>query len=807
MNSEKLRKTSSQKSEEKSKEKEPIKKKVLRRQSTTSSKTNTRSQNKTDTQYNSARFNQSILGKIFSSGRSKVTCICKRCEEEVKVKSVSTHLKSKKHREKCTSVEKQELDNYFEELKAKRGISINDEEKKEDNKDQDVANYIELLSFCLQEKMSYGQVSRLGKFLQSMSHQKKLKFLKTSNFDKEEIANFNTQCLRPYFVEDLEGKLKTSLFSLSIDNATVCGENFCAMKIKYLESEKDNKFNSEITVVKNKLVAIEKLNESSTAEKLYEILNNKIFYDEDIKKNFIGMTHDRGSNLIGSHKGLVTRMKKDWPKYFWDLNDPCHSLNLVVKNSITILPKKLIKFITKSHEHFISPERRATLLRIQREEGKPQLYPKKWVKTRWLSLGETLIRLLKIWDSLTIYMAKNIPENSPFISELIDAIEPEESLYILKDHDSESDQEEKNTGPIVINCDEYFKLLNSKVFHLQIKFLSHIVNMLNKFNITFQDHSLEIFKVKQEIENCFNYFCLLNIIPSKRNCSLKDRLHWDWKNKILQTETFYKPEEFISNLLGILGDDFGGLKDLNTNEKNDFSNVFQPFIGEILFLLRKYLPFNDPILDCLDFVALIDTPERPFVEKILAFNEKFQIVAQKDIQNLSLEAMTLCSRIPHYLNLNKVKDSLHLWDIIQKSERFIYLHLVVRAAQTLPTSSSTIEQTFSVLGLFKDEKRSKLSKEGLEGLILLHQSFPKEKTFDIPKKLVSMFKDMKNSLNTRKTKRESLIRKGDPQEYEREVAEAGIVKTFNEKEVKRINENKIEIVEDLIKVDLSMNNE
>jgi len=106
----------------------------------------------------------------------------------------------------------------------------------------------------MQEKLSYGQISRLGKFLQSMSKNKKLKFLKTTNFDQEEIAKSTIQCFRPYFLESLEEKLKSSFYSLSIDNASICGENFCAIKVKFLELEKDESLATEITTIKNKVL-------------------------------------------------------------------------------------------------------------------------------------------------------------------------------------------------------------------------------------------------------------------------------------------------------------------------------------------------------------------------------------------------------------------------------------------------------------------------------------------------------------------------------------------------------------------------
>ena len=113
---------------------------------------------------------------------------------------------------------------------------------------------------------------------------------------------------------------------------------------------------------------------------LYKIVKEKLFYDKEIKKNCIGVTHDRGSNIVGCFKGLLPKIRKDSTKFLFSLNDPCHSLNLVVKHSIKILPKAMLNFIVKIHNHFVSPERRATLLRIQAEHNLPKLYKKNGLK-------------------------------------------------------------------------------------------------------------------------------------------------------------------------------------------------------------------------------------------------------------------------------------------------------------------------------------------------------------------------------------------------------------------------------------------
>ena len=127
------------------------------------------------------------------------------------------------------------------------------------------------------------------------------------------------------------------------------GENYCALKVKYLTAQKDEEYKCEITTVQNKVIGISRLAENATSETLYKIVQEKPLYDADIKKNCIDITHDRGSNLVDSRNGLIQKNRKDWyeNKNLFSLNDPCHSLNLVLKHSIKTLSKAMLNFRVK----------------------------------------------------------------------------------------------------------------------------------------------------------------------------------------------------------------------------------------------------------------------------------------------------------------------------------------------------------------------------------------------------------------------------------------------------------------------------
>jgi len=56
------------------------------------------------------------------------------------------------------------------------------------------------------------------------------------------------------------------------------------------------------------------------------------------------------------------------------------------------------------HTYFTYAQRQARLEAIQEANGRPVLGLRNYVPTRWMSLGESIERLLCIWNSLKDYM-------------------------------------------------------------------------------------------------------------------------------------------------------------------------------------------------------------------------------------------------------------------------------------------------------------------------------------------------------------------------------------------------------------------
>ena len=328
-------------------------------------------------------------------------CICPPGENAVERKNINRHVtKSVSHRfktppEQIPSLDKlvAEINGNIENIRSKKG--------NHNNLDALKRNYLEFLTFCYKSNYSFAQITQLLQFLKLMAKNQKLKFFTMFSFNEEEISTISNE-LRHCLLEELKEDLSNSPYSLSLDNVTVNGTNICGLKVRYLKEyeEKLKGSNGLQTTIKrrkieNNIIGIKYLKGESSAQILLDIVREKLLnLDPKIKNNMIGFTHDMASNLSSKYNGLSALLTEELPQKFFDLPDPCHALNLCLSKSLQTLLEEMLSFTTKIHAYFSSPQRKERLKIAQIEGNLDVLLLKKYVETRWLSLGESLNRLL-----------------------------------------------------------------------------------------------------------------------------------------------------------------------------------------------------------------------------------------------------------------------------------------------------------------------------------------------------------------------------------------------------------------------------
>jgi len=594
-------------------------------------------------------------------------------------------------------------------------------------------------------------------------------------FDEEEISNITRESFGKTLLEDLKRDLRANPFSFCVDASTVGGENILAIKVRYVDDSDPN------DSLKNRFFGIKPLEDSSTGEIIFNVLKEKLFTEKAIEDNFIGIAHDHASSLSSLKKGLVGRLK-DLKSNFLDLKDPCHSLNLTLKNSFKILPVKIREFITSIHKHFKnSPQRKSIFKKIQIERNMSPLLLKQYVKTRWLSLGESLQRLLLLWDVLKQYM--QIYKKDVLIEE--EGIEEKEE----EDESDDDDGEDIDVGK-TLNCSELYERLSDKVFRIQIAFLNYIVRKINIYNIRFQDPTLSIADLKTEIFACYEDISSQIVCPDLMNQSnLDERLKLKWKVYRVKNKWFLKDEDFIANAFNKL-EYFGVLEKLSKQEKEEFCRCFKDFLANILHYLQYYFPFHDSLLNSIDFLQLNDGPDFSFIQKVKSFNNYFNLLGENKKEELENELVKLSQKATKYLVMkaNSIEPKMtfeDIWRMIEHNDSLKNIAFLARAARALPISSAPIEQSFSIVNLIKTDKKCQLSSESLEALLMVHDHFSK-KEIKITEEMLIQFDLVKSELNGRKSlkrnyrKLKSVVFRSQDVNGEEEIIEA----ENNTKEVK-----------------------
>jgi len=149
----------------------------------------------------------------------------------------------------------------------------------------------------------------------------------------------------------------------------------------------------------------------------------------------------------------------------------------------------------------------------------------------------------------------------------------------------------------------------------------------------------------------------------------------------------------------------------------------------MLIYLGKYLPITNETLNSLEFLQLRGDPA-VLKQQMQLFNHKFQIINAEDLNS---EFNTLASDgISKYWAGNNI---FAMWDGIQNAG-YEKLAMVARIAQTLPTSSSNVEQTFSEIKLLKPNLRNQLSDRSLEALLIINQELRIIKKFKVSNLLI-----------------------------------------------------------------------
>ena len=619
--------------------------------------------------------------------------------------SLYIHLDSKGHRSNSKDLIK--LEAALKSLKSEP-VKIKGEKNEGKRNSSETSNYLQFIGFLMSLNLSYLQIEKIGKYLQKAHKNKNLTFLPNFSFDQRLLSQLTQDCFSKVLSEELINQLRKSPYSIIVDNATFGGENLSAIKVKYLDSEWSEEFNQRLSIVQNKIVALNNLKESSTGQALKRLVEEKLFIDLDIQKNMIGFAHDNGSNLKGENIGLSSLIKQDGC-VFLDLCDPCHGLNLSVKNSLKELPNSIMLFIQTISSHFSSPQNKMTLRNIQRENQYKELSPKHLAATRWMSLGQVLERLIEIWESLITYF---------------DLLEEKKNQNVRKKRLNKGNLGEITTenSQRKFTTKEIKELLEDESFYLQVLLLSKIIRIANNYNIKFQDQQMSIAKLKIYCNEVYDALSELVFNSEMHQMDKVNILSQDFQDWNVHDKYFMKPQEFVWNITELFSEKFKSLLNFPSQHLIDMVRHLYDFIGRILNSFKQYLPLENDLISVLDFVELKDGYVG-LKEKVKRFIKFFDLIKTEEERNRLTEEFLRLKNINIDYYRDPERNNLWMWDRLEHVEKLEVLPKIARFAESLPTSSATVEQSFSIIKLIKTDKRNRLKELSLEGLVLIGQEF------------------------------------------------------------------------------------
>ena len=143
--------------------------------------------------------------------KDKLMATCKYCdkkgEEPFLAQQVINHVHTKVHLENTPENERETKlkmlqDSINEGKQRLKTSNLAWKNKSKDQKSEEESKeYLEFISYCLSERLSFLQISKIGTFLKQMISRiegSKLNFFSTHSFNKDIISNITTNCFGKY---------------------------------------------------------------------------------------------------------------------------------------------------------------------------------------------------------------------------------------------------------------------------------------------------------------------------------------------------------------------------------------------------------------------------------------------------------------------------------------------------------------------------------------------------------------------------------------------------------------------------------
>jgi len=549
--------------------------------------------------------------------------------------------------------------------------------------------------------------------------QLKSKGKKTNSFISWDRQNLLIESISEYISSTIRSQILSSrYFSISTDSTfDISHKEQLSFVVRYL-------FNSKIC---ERLIALSE-SSNTTGQSLFELFKSVMEKNGlDWSRNLIGQSYDGAANMRGSYSGLQAHIIKENPKalYVW-----CHAhrFNLIVLSAVGCCKEAVDLFgnMEKLYSFIVGSKKRSDIYR----KNQIELYPKKQLKaikrvgtTRWMSNSFALSTVLETLEAILdmLEQVKNVEgpadfktgsecnglqsyfQSSRFIltafifKHIFEVMEPLSKILQSRDLD-------------LLTAVDYLKKVEQKITMMRTD---------EKFNTIFEE-------AKQFSEEHFGDFNMNNLMSfrnRKRNVVRRSgELCVD--QSIQDSKQYYKisvfflvidiilqqlNDRFDKNTLSVMKDigllSIKRIKEVGPVPQDAFSKICDVYGINQERVRNDYILLKSIIKD-LDLNLLTKLPAK----------------LHDDYEELLSDSNESNDEDEEQQNLNNFGSLGNIFEIINtmniKSE-FEHLYTIIKISLTLPTSSCTVERSFSKLKIIKSRLRSTMDQNRLENLMII----------------------------------------------------------------------------------------
>ena len=154
----------------------------------------------------------------------------------------------------------------------------------------------------------------------------------------------------------------------------------------------------------------------STGNGIFQTINNELTSRRIKWNNCIAIGSDNASVMSGAHRGFISYIQKSQPTVYF-AGCPCHLIHIAAEKAAKILPVSIEELLIDIYYYLDkSTKRNHNLKHFQQLCGTDVRKILKYCSTRWLSLGQCIVRLLSQWEPLTMFFRNECGNSSTTLS-------------------------------------------------------------------------------------------------------------------------------------------------------------------------------------------------------------------------------------------------------------------------------------------------------------------------------------------------------------------------------------------------------